>query len=87
MSSTPAGLPNAQTTQETAFNADGIIGATNVSTHRQSPCFVETQGRSCTDWSNQSLSRRSRSAGAALDTPRPVRHLRIDRPVKIIRGL
>jgi len=30
-------------TEETSFNADGIIGATNVSGHQFSPCFVLTQ--------------------------------------------
>jgi ABC-type branched-subunit amino acid transport system substrate-binding protein len=33
-------LFNVLNTQETAFNADGIIGTTNVSTHSLSPCFA-----------------------------------------------
>jgi ABC-type branched-subunit amino acid transport system substrate-binding protein len=38
-----ASLFTALRTQETAFNADGVIGATNVATHQQSPCFMVTQ--------------------------------------------
>lgn len=33
-------LFNVLRTQETAFNADGIVGTTNVSTHSLSPCFA-----------------------------------------------
>jgi len=33
-------LFNVLRTQETAFNADGIVGPTNVSTHSLSPCFA-----------------------------------------------
>lgn len=40
---TRASLFSALRTQETAFNADGIAGTTNVSTHQQSPCFMITQ--------------------------------------------
>lgn len=40
---TRASLFNALRTQETAFNADGITGTTNVSTHQESPCFMITQ--------------------------------------------
>ena len=42
---TRASLFSALRTQETAFNADGITGSTNVSTHQQSPCFMITQVR------------------------------------------
>jgi ABC-type branched-subunit amino acid transport system substrate-binding protein len=40
---TRASLFNALRTQETAFNAGGVIGATNVSGHENSPCFMITQ--------------------------------------------
>jgi ABC-type branched-subunit amino acid transport system substrate-binding protein len=40
---TRASLFKALRTQETAFNAGGITGATNVSTHQLSPCFMLTQ--------------------------------------------
>ena len=40
---TRSSLFNALRTQETAFNADGIIGTTNVSKHQQSPCFAITE--------------------------------------------
>jgi hypothetical protein len=40
---TRASLFNVLKTQETSFNADGIIGATNVSQHQLSPCFMIVQ--------------------------------------------
>lgn len=43
---TRASLFKVLRTQETAFNADGIIGTTNVSGHAVSPCFMIAQVRS-----------------------------------------
>jgi ABC-type branched-subunit amino acid transport system substrate-binding protein len=40
---TRASLFKVLRTQETSFNADGIIGATDVSAHKSSPCFMLTQ--------------------------------------------
>jgi len=40
---TRASLFKALRTQETSFNADGITGTTNVSSHQGSPCFMLTQ--------------------------------------------
>jgi ABC-type branched-subunit amino acid transport system substrate-binding protein len=40
---TRASLFKVLRTQETSFNADGIIGASNVSGHQGSPCFMITQ--------------------------------------------
>ena len=40
---TRASLFKVLRTQETSFNAGGITGATNVSGHQDSPCFMITQ--------------------------------------------